>query len=503
MPGRRLYLLLLATLHTSHLAADDFEYLDRKGQSQSIQGQIYAADRSQTIVQLDDGSLKIIPSALITKRESKEGPEFITSQQTLNRLKTKYGPDLFRGIAVAPFVVGVVLQSPVPEENERRLSRALEKSAGYMSSIEGSFDTFMASLDIQTTEPQVPLTLLIFESDDDFEAFARERFGKASLSAKQVKGFYSNLTNVLYVRMSECASFDTPLHEAIHLLCFNKGLFKRLAPVPLWLAEGMACSFEGAGTSSRSNPTLLNSEYAAELIEEYRRTGRPTGVGGSRANPNVSNWNAIVEGDGIYRQKELVNDAYINAWSLHWILVRNHRANYAKYVKYIQALQPLEDVDDDTRLAEFRKAFAATPATFEKPFLKEFELTAKKSRQVRNALGRVGVSRKVSNLAAVSIHAARDSQSLVAYGELKNTSPFREMAFYVCVQTDGGRTLQWFLPNVGMGRSTKIRRQQSPGGGTKFRVAVRSAPADSPEAAAWASGRIPVIPNPFTTRPTR
>ena len=289
MSGRRLCLLLLATLQSPHLAADGFEYLDRKGHPQSIEGQIYAADRSQTIVQLDDGSLEIIPSALITKRDPKDGPEFITVQQALDRLKTKYGPDLFRGIAVAPFVVGIVLQSPVPEENERRLSRALEKSAGYMRSIEGSFDKFMASLDIQTTRPQVPLTLLIFESDDDFEAFASERFGKASLSAKQVKGFYSNRTNVLYVRMSECASFDTPLHEAIHLLCFNKGLFKRLAPEPLWLAEGMACSFEGAGTSSRGNPTLLNSEYAAELIEEYRRTGRSTGAGGSRVNPNASN----------------------------------------------------------------------------------------------------------------------------------------------------------------------------------------------------------------------
>jgi len=65
----------------------------------------------------------------------------------------------------------------------------------------------------------------------------------------------------------------------------------------------MACSFEGTGTSSRGNSTLLNSECAAELIEEYRRTDRSTGAGSSRANPHASNWNAIVEGDAIYRQK--------------------------------------------------------------------------------------------------------------------------------------------------------------------------------------------------------
>lgn len=493
MTSQRYLLLILASICSCAATADEFQYLDQDGRTQTVEGQVYATDSTKTAVLQDDGSLEIIPSALITKRTPAESPAFITAQQALDRLKEKYGAELFRGTVAEPFVVGVVLQAPVPKKNERRLTRALERAASYMQSVEESFDRFMTSLSVELSKPDVPLVLLIFESDDDFEDFATNEFGRSSLSAEMVKGFYSNLSNVLYVRMSECATFDTPLHEAIHQLCFNKGLFRRLAPVPLWLAEGMACSFEGSGTKVRSNPTQLNSEYSAELIERSRDSQRFSGMSIADA------WSTIVVDDGIYRTEQSINAAYISSWSLHWILVRKYKKQYAEYLKYIRTLEPLEDIESSVRLAEFRKAFDVTPNELKEPFRKSFLAAAKDSRHVRRSLEPDGVSKKESHLAVVSIYAARDAQRLVAHGELKNISPFREMAYYVCVQTDGARNIQWFLPSVRMGKVIKLRRQQTPVGGSLFRVSVRSTPAGSATAADWAAGRVPVLPR-FSSR---
>ncbi len=485
----RVLILLAAPVFLSIPAiSDEVEFLNKDGDSQTIQGRIYAADPLKTVLQKDDGSFELVPSALITKRTPADPPAFVTSEQMLARLQEEYGSELFRGAVSGHFVVGVVLQDPVTAKNEPRLQRALERAVGYMNRIEESFDKFITALDIKLREPESPLVLLIFESDVDFETFAAERFGKSSMTAQDVKGFYSNLTNVLYVRMSECASFDTPLHEAIHQLCFNKGIFRRLAPVPVWLAEGMACSFEASGTRVRSNPKQLNAEFAAMLVERF---GGPTGQRWNQAtNPF---WTLLVQSDGHFRGKDSWGEAYVFSWCLHWILVKKYQEQYAKYLKYVTQLEPLQDVDDVERLTQFRNAFSSSAEVLWTPFRKSFDPLARRSPAVKKELGRTGISRRESHLASVSMYAARDSTRLFANGELRNISPFRDMAYYVAVRTDGGRMLHWFLSSVRPGKSVKLRRQQSPAAGSTFSVFVRSTPAESATAEEWAAGNFPAI----------
>lgn len=484
----RLFLVPAVLISGWHAAADEIEYFDVRGKRQSVEARIYAEDTQHTILLRDDGALDIVPSALISKRTPKDGPHAITPEDYLQRLEEEFGAELFRGIAVDPYVVGVVLQAPIHEANEERMQRALTKSADYMRNIEESFDRFMSSLEIPVTVPEFPQVLLIFESDDQFEEYANENFGKSGPFADQVKGFYSNVSNVLYVRMSECASFDTPLHEAIHQLCFNRGIFQRMAPVPTWLAEGMACSFEGSGATSRGNPRKLNAEYSALLINRY--TERPLTPGQRQSN---AAWNSMVVDDSRFRAADAGSVAYVDGWSLHWILVSRHREEYAEYLKAVQELRPLVESDDEIRLQDFIDAFGARPATFWKEFVRDFSAKAPDNRAVKQAMDRDGLYRRESHLAAVSLLAAIDSQGLRADGELKNVSPFRVMTYYVCVLTDSGQKLEWLLPAVRMGKVIRLERRRAGGGGSTFRVFVRSAPANSPTAAAWTAGRLPQV----------
>ena len=113
-----------------------------------------------------------------------------------------------------------------------------------MKSIEVMFSRFCSSMRVQAGKPEFPLVVLIFETDDDFEEYTAKATGGRGLSAGNIAGFYSPITNYLYVRMSECYSFSTPLHEAIHQQCFNTGVLHRLSPVPTWFGEGIATGFE-------------------------------------------------------------------------------------------------------------------------------------------------------------------------------------------------------------------------------------------------------------------
>jgi len=284
--------------------------------------------------------------------------------------------------------------------------------------------------------------------------------------------------------MSECASFATPLHEAIHQLCYNKGLFSRMAPIPKWVSEGIACSFEGAGTRSRANPQHLNIEQSVQLARDLDR--RPRGLPGAP-------WTQMVSTDSAFRSPESLAFAYANSWSLHWYLVNEYPEPLAEYMKYIQTLQPLQDVSDAARLSKFHDYFDVEPNALMDPFRQYFTEIASKNRKVRKELKEDGVTQLNRNLASVSMYAGTDGRQLQANGQLRNISPFRDMAYFVRLETNSGQYLNWFLPSVPMGKAAKLQRQTLNGGGAQFGVDVWSALVGSAEASQWAAGVPPDI----------
>ncbi len=467
----------LTSLTAQRLQADTFEYVDEDRQKQSVEASLYATGQGAMALELEDGSLRLVPEAAIQKRMPGDDPTPITTDEMLARLKDEFGEELFRGQVAGNFVIGVILTAPLPKTSERAVQRNLLRAAGYMKSIEQTFARFCRTLKIKVEEPKYPLVVLIFETDDDFEDYTTKHTGGRGLSAGNIAGFYSSLTNYLYVRMSECYTFGTPLHEAIHQQCFNTGVLARLAPIPVWFSEGMATGFEGSGERVKSDPQKLNATYARALSEMGRL-------------PSLS-WTETVEKDSVFRGDIFAGEAYLNAWSLHWLLVTRKRREYGDYLKYLQTLQPLTEVDDRARMQKFEDSFRVTPDELRGDFGKTFQSALRRQRLPADDQVKPGLVSTKTNLAAIDVYAETRGAVTSVQARVQNISPIRNMAYYVVVFTDAGTTAEWYLPGLKMSEATMLQPKQLVGLASRFGVLVKSTPTDSEENARWSRGQFP------------
>ncbi|MBI1314691.1 DUF1570 domain-containing protein [bacterium] len=459
------------------LLADTFEYIDENREIQTVDARLYATGQGAMALELEDGSLRLIPEAAVRKRTPGPDPTPVTTDEMLTRLQDEFGDELFRGQVAGNFVIGVILTAPLPKTSERAVQRNLLRAAGYMKSIEQTFGRFCRTLKVNVEEPRHPLVVLIFETDEDFEKYTTEHTGGRGLSAGNIAGFYSSLTNFLYVRMSECYTFGTPLHEAIHQQCFNTGVLARLAPVPVWFSEGMATGFEGSGDRVKSDPQKLNATYAKLLNER----GRLPSLG----------WQETVEKDDVFRGDIFAGEAYLNAWSLHWLLVSRKRREYGEYLKYLQTLSPLTEVDERSRMQQFEDAFGESPDELRGDFGKTFDAALRRQRLPPDDQDKPGLISTQKNLAAIDVYAETRGAVTSVQARVQNISPIREMAYYVVVFTDSGAAAEWYLPKLKMNEATMLQPKSLVGAASRFAVLVKSTPSDSEENELWSRGEFP------------
>jgi hypothetical protein len=472
------FIAVVLCLASAPVRADTFEYVDEKGTRQTIEGRLYGEGQGAIALERADGSLTIIPQETLKKRTPGEDPVPMTPTQVLTRLQSEFGEDLFRGRVQKQYVVGVVLTAPLPKSSERRVAANLLKSARYMAGIEAMFRRFCKSMRIPHEDPKFPLVVLIFETDDDFNAYTTKHTGGKGLSAENIAGFYSAQTNYLYVRMSECYSFATPLHEAIHQQCFNTSVLSRLAPLPVWFSEGIATGFEGNGDKVRSDPLKLNAVYTKVIA-------RSGGL------PRQMTWDDVVTTDQVFRGDIFAGSAYIHAWSMHWLLVSKYRKQYPDYLKYLSTLEPLAEVPKRDRTSKFVEMFGKTPNEVQRQFGPAFESALKRFKPPKGAEERPGLISRTMNLGGVDAYAESIGITMNVQAQLRNLSPLREMAFVVSVVTDRGGVAQWYLPKMKMNQLKVLEPKTITG--RAFNVHVISTPADSDTNARWGSGQLPVI----------
>ena len=481
--------LCAAILYLAPLVAqaDTIVFMNEKDVREEVEGVIYGTGQGAIVVEKADGSLRIIPDQVIQKRTISDAPAPITPVRMLEKLKTQFGEELFRGRVSGQYVIGVILQAPLPKTSERRVQAALQKSAGYMNSIERSFDRFVKITGLEKATPKYPMVVLIFETDENFEAFTAEHTGGRGLSAGNIAGFYSQETNYLYVRMSECYSFATPLHEAIHQLCFNTGVLSRLAPVPVWFSEGMATGFEGSGEEVKGDPRKLSLVYGKVIAEN----GLPRGV----------DWNQVADGDKLFRGDIFAGEAYLQAWAMHWYFVSNHAKEYGKYIKYLQTLEPLSEVSERARRQAFVDAFGKHPSEFQGNFRAEFEAAIKRIKIPPDRNDQPGLISRQQSLAGIEVYGETNQGVIAVQGKLQNISPLRDMAYYIAAVSDAGTYADWYVPNLKINTVTDLQAQPatkvlpgSRGGPARgFGLIIKSAPADSAENAEWKKGNLPKI----------
>lgn len=472
---------VFALAMNSESAADTWDYADSKGVRHQIEARLIHESDEWYLVALPDGQYETIHRRAVTSRRQSPGPAAMSPEEVAAELEERFGQERFRSYVKSPFVIGLVLAAPLHSSAEGRAKAFMRDAAAFLSNTSKGFLTFAQEMKIDVARPEFPLVMLIFETDDLFEAYAaEERTSNTSLS--RLAGYYSHQTNFLAVRMAECNDYDTPLHEAIHQLTYNCRMVPRYAPVPRWFAEGIATGFEANRGQIRIGPAKVSSRYARLAVEAQNVT-----------------WQRLVAEDNIFGSDFLLDDAYGHAWGLHWLLVTKYSSEYAEYVKLLAKKRPLAEDTEQQREAEFIRCFGNSPEKMQGEFRTALRAGLKRQNVSLNTSGR-GITE--AKLAAVQTTAVSDQLgNFVVSGQIMNTSPIRPMTYLVCIETNIGTFTHWLVPNLGVGgRGTMLPQRADrvmagallAGKAQSYRVHVQSVLPDSTQAMKWAAGDIPV-----------
>jgi hypothetical protein len=252
--------------------------------------------------------------------------------------------------------------------------------AALFERLHDAFANFWKQAGIEMSPPPRPLLVVIFADRQRYEAFAARDLGAA---ADRVVGYYNLMTNrVTTFDLTGSAGLPRPagqaaaragleilsspeasgmvatlVHEATHQMAFNGGLHQRLAPVPLWLSEGVATYFETPDLGSDRGWKGIGNVNTARLERflAHHRTGT---------------LEQIVLGDEPFRRPDEALDAYSRAWALTFFLTQTRKAAFVSYLRTISRKEPLADDSQEERLRDFKAAFGASPADLEEPLLR-------------------------------------------------------------------------------------------------------------------------------------
>lgn len=235
-----------------------------------------------------------------------------------------------------------------------------------------------AGLDLSAHEQ--PLPVVLFAARGDYQEIATRDLGRA---ADQIAGYFNMMTNRItsyditgtlglprsprgmgdrigsdiLARPEAAGLVSTLVHEATHQMVYNSGLARRLAPVPVWVNEGIAAVFE---TPDLRNPAgwrgigLVNKPR----LDRFRRSFEAGGL------------EPLIVGDERFRDPGTAIDAYAAAWALTWFLLETRRDQFVAYLRLQAAKQPLGADSPERRLEDFQTAFGEPPAAIEARLLR-------------------------------------------------------------------------------------------------------------------------------------
>jgi hypothetical protein len=490
-------ILAVALLPAGRCPADVFHYVDADGQPVALEASLVGSSSTAYVLATPDGQYHLVPRAAAHKRVAKEGPAPLDGSEMAARLEGQFGAERFRSYLQEPFVIGLVLESPLPRTAEGQAKALLRNVASFLKNVEAAFGRYLRDARIQAPDPSHPVVVLIFEARDDFEQYAAQATGRDSADTTRIAGFYSKLTNILALRLEECRTFETPLHEAIHQQLYARGIFQRLAPIPTWFDEGIATGFEANAGKINVGPGKISVRYANQALQATR-----------------VNWQNLLTGDDAFREPDAVDDAYGLAWGLHWLLVTRYKNEYAAYMRTLGQKTVLGQDDAAQRSSDFQQAFGDRLAEMQQQFQPVLEAGLRNQRVALQQPKPKGISLTEQAMGEVQMTAVRHqtvgaagvvASRLEVQGRLNNLSPLRPLAFHVTVETGEGTYAEWFVPSLASQSTTNLPAQNvtkpmailpgaQPGGAAAdtFRVRIRSTPADSEQAELWKSGQLPV-----------
>jgi len=320
------------------------------------------------LLELDDGRYLLAhPGDVISRRPLPEAATAETPRQLGERVLAELPPG-FELLLTRHYVVCY--------ETSRDYAKWC---AALFERLHEVFLNFWSRAGIELTPPPRPLVVVIFSDKAAYEAHASRDLGAA---ADRVVGYYNLMSNRVttfdltetdgltgtgagsagtanQIMASPAAAglVATLVHEAAHQMAFNSGLHRRLAPVPLWVSEGIAIYFE--------TPDLAASGG-------WRGIGPPNRprLDHFLAHHRHGDLVAIISDDDRFRAVESPLDAYAGAWALTRYLVEAKKTKFIDYLRRQALKQPLADDSSTARLREFEAAFGASAEAVEQEVVK-------------------------------------------------------------------------------------------------------------------------------------
>lgn len=339
------------------------------GEERALEGRIVveAADGAM-LLELDDQRLELLQGDEIRSRHAVDGP---STEPTPREQGTRILAELPAGFDLLLTRHYIICFDT---------SRAYAQWCGALfEKLHDAFVNYWRKAGVEVEEPDRPLVVVIFSDRERYEAYAVRDLGAA---ADRVVGYYNLLTNRVttfdltgsdqlarrpatsagragleILASPEAAGLvSTLVHEASHQMAFNCRMHRRLAPVPVWISEGVATFFETPDPGGRGWKRIggVNRPRLDAFLAGYR--------------PGVLD--EIVRGDEPFRASEGAIDAYARAWALTAFLAQTRKKSLVDYINAIGAKAPLAPDGPEERLRDFVDAFGVEPHELEQPLMK-------------------------------------------------------------------------------------------------------------------------------------
>jgi hypothetical protein len=321
------------------------------------------------LLELADQRLEIVSPEAILAREPIAGSGEPPTARELGRRILAELPDGFDQLSTKHYLICF------------DTSRAYAQwCGGLFERLHEAFANFWRQAGFEVHEAGRPLVVVIFADRQRYEAFAAEDLGAA---ADRVVGYYNLLSNrvttfdltgsdaitrrpgrsagraglEILARPEAAGLVATLVHEATHQTAFNCGLHRRLAPVPLWVSEGIATYFETPDLASDRGWRGIGGINRPRL-DRFLAAQRPGAIP------------AIVLEDEPFRRADEALDNYARAWALTYFLVQTRREAFVSYLRTLAEKPPFAADSPEIRRREFLDAFGSTPEELEEPLLK-------------------------------------------------------------------------------------------------------------------------------------
>ncbi|SMP71511.1 Protein of unknown function [Neorhodopirellula lusitana] len=191
---------------------------------------------------------------------------------------------------------------------------------------------------IDTHEPEFPLVIIAFATDDQFQEYRRMPQG--------VVAYYDSLANSVMLYEESDLSLHAPeiavknaistiAHEGAHQILHNIGVQQRLSRWPMWLSEGLAEFYAPTSLQRGVRWSGMGSTNQLRMMEIDRDWNGGKALGAGRVLKRV------VAAD----QLDSLDYAY--SWSLIHLLSKRHQKELFACVRQCSELRPFDGLDSE------------------------------------------------------------------------------------------------------------------------------------------------------------